>query len=278
MTSALSASRLLERHVRGVAVRRLEDHVARVALTPGELGERRRRCTPFHSPPSIDQPVTQWTSAICSTCGSLSSAGVVDLERLLDRAVDLEPEGLDLAVALVAAHRLERLDHALAGRQARAAVGAASRRAPRCVRSSPAMRTQRAADGHERGADRRRLDELAAIPGCLQLGIAIEIGTVASRDLLHAWHTEGDHVVTMSQRAHGCLGAAVDRDQRARGERVRRRGEKRDGLGELARAWASAAWSALRHRRAVGRRVDDRRQHRVDQDALADAARRRAPG
>src|SRR5665647_775783 len=67
------------------------------------------------------------------------------------------------------------LERALAGWKAGAAVGAFF---GACAAGEIVGRDaeEGAADRQERGADRRGLDEVAAIPGCLQLGIAIEVG------------------------------------------------------------------------------------------------------
>src|SRR5690606_4835700 len=55
--------------------------------------------------------------------GLREQAGPVELEGTLDLAVDLEAEVGDAGRTRGAAHRAQRLERALAGREARAAVG-----------------------------------------------------------------------------------------------------------------------------------------------------------
>jgi len=107
----------------------------------------------------------------------LEQRGVVDLERLLHEAVDLELERLDGAVAFVASHRAEELDHALAGRKARAAIGSLL---GACLLGEVVSgdAEQRTTDRHQRAASGSGLDEVPAIPLLAKLGVPVEIGLV----------------------------------------------------------------------------------------------------
>ena len=138
---------------------------------------------------------------------------------------------------------------------------------------------QRAAERHERRAGGGGLDELAAIPGCLQLGIAVEVGLVGGHGSDRSLRR---HRTRLTQRAELRLrydASTVAPDESGAGRTPGTSapevsvfsGEARNAMvsRDLARLGPGRV-VGLRHRRAVGRRVDDRRQHRVDQDALAE--------
>src|ERR1041384_6749063 len=132
---------LLERSIRGVAVRRLEDDEARLGLDLRALGQRRDL-------DAAPQPADQRPAGDAGDVGllldhrQLEQPGVVDLERRLDRTVDAQPEVADVAVALRAAHRPELLERALPGRQPGLAIAAllGARLAPQVVARESAQR------------------------------------------------------------------------------------------------------------------------------------------
>ena len=165
----------LERRVRRVAVGGLEDHEARLRLDLGLLGERRDLDA---LPQTADQRPAGDAVDVGFLLGlrELEQAGVVDLERRLDQAVNPQLEVADLAVAFGAAHRAQLVEHALAGGQPRAAIGP-DLGAGLLREVVPCEPDQRTAERHEHGPDRRGLHELAAVPCFLQLGIAVEIGS-----------------------------------------------------------------------------------------------------
>ena len=107
----------------------------------------------------------------------LQQRRVVELERRLHRAMHAQLERAHVAVAFVAAHRLEVLDRALPRRQPRAPVGPLGG-AGLAAEIVGGDAHQGAAGGHERGAHRGGLEEGAAIPRTREVGMAIEIGSV----------------------------------------------------------------------------------------------------
>ena len=108
--------------------------------------------------------------------------------RLVDSHCHLDDEKFD-------ADRAQVIERALAGRQSLATVAALlGARLAREIVGGEAQ--QRAAEREEGRAGRGRLDDLPAIPGASQLGIAVEIGRLGHRGSYQAYDYAGPMVTT----------------------------------------------------------------------------------